>query len=105
MMMKDEQGRLWKTGLKLDYNPKVVNLESNSDYDKEISAFACGRKHYALVNKHNQLLIWGNVLSAKSDVTIDGFNLYYGDSLFEGGKCKNLSMKYGLFGVVVDDTQ
>ena len=32
----------------------------------------------------------------------DGFGLYFGDSLFDGGKVKHLSMKYGIFGALVD---
>lgn len=101
-MLKDEDGKMWKTGLKLDYTPKMVKLDNEENINTTIRAFGCGRKHYAMVNEDNQLFVWGNVLSGKSEVTIDGFNLYYGDTLFEGGKCTNLSMKYGLFGVVTD---
>lgn len=100
MMMKDENGDIWVTGLKLDYTPRKLKLENDKGISKSIRALACGRKHYVMVNEDNQLLIWGNVFKEKSDITIDGYNVYYGDTLFENGKCINLSMKYGLFGVV-----
>lgn len=102
-MLKDEDGNVYKTGLKLDYTPKKINLENNESISTNVNAIGCGRKHYALVNDNNQLLVWGNVFKEKSDKSIDGFNIYYGDSLFNGGRCTNLSMKYGLFGVVAKD--
>lgn len=103
MILKDDQGNVWKTGLKLDYTPKMIPIKNQLGINTHITAIGCGRKHYAMVNQDNQLLVWGNVFKAKSDKQISGFNIYYGDTLFENGKCKNLSMKYGLFGVVVDN--
>jgi hypothetical protein len=62
----------------------------------------CGRKHYVLLNKNNQLLIWGNIFKEKPVSSQDGFGLYFGDNLFGGGKIKYLSMKYGIFGALVE---
>lgn len=103
MMLKDSEGNVWKTGLKLDYQPKMINIPDDSLFKKSVIALGCGRKHYCILNENNQLLVWGNVFKDSSDVTIDGFNMYFGDTLFSGEKCIDLSMKYGLFGVVTDD--
>lgn len=62
----------------------------------------CGRKHYVILNKNNQLLVWGNVFKEKPQAEIEGFGLYFGDSLFDGGKVRELSMKYGIFGALVE---
>ena len=102
MLLKDEFGNAWKTGLRLDYNPKMINLAADSEYDQNVASIACGRKHYVLVNNDNQMFIWGSVFKNNSSVKVDGFDLYYGDDLFEDQKCINLSMKYGLFGAVTE---
>lgn len=86
MILKDIEGGIWKTGLKLDYNPRKLKLNSSKGFDVDISTLACGRKHYLLANKSNQLLVWGNVFSGKSEVDIDGFNMYFGNTLFEKEK-------------------
>jgi hypothetical protein len=49
------------------------------------------------------LLVWGKVLSEKSEKEVDGFGLHFGDSLFNGGRIKDLSMKYGIFGALIED--
>lgn len=94
---------MWKAGLKLDYTPKKINLENDKGISSKITAFGCGTKHYCLINDDNQLLVWGNMMSGKSSIDVDGFKLYDGDTLFNGGKVINLSVKYGLLGVVTDD--
>ena len=48
------------------------------------------------------MLVWGSVFSEKPQRDIDGFGLHFGDTLFEGGKIKQLSMKYGIFGALID---
>jgi alpha-tubulin suppressor-like RCC1 family protein len=41
------------------------------DFFKEFSSdditnLACGRKHYVILNKNNQLLVWGSVFKEKA---------------------------------------
>mmetsp|Transcript_25115 Transcript_25115/g.18910 ORF Transcript_25115/g.18910 Transcript_25115/m.18910 type:complete len:224 (+) Transcript_25115:404-1075(+) len=64
MIMLDSEGGVHKTGLKLDYTPK--KLGKSEDFE-DIVAISCGRKHYVVLNKHNKLLVWGNVLNAKPE--------------------------------------
>ena len=54
------------------------------------------------MNQDNQLLTWGNVFKEKPLKESEGFGLYFGDSIFEGGKVKQLSMKYSIFGALVE---
>ena len=61
----------------------------------------CGRRHYVLWNNSNQILAWGNIFKDKAIKETDGFGLYIGDQLFEGGKIKDLSMRYGIFGALI----
>jgi len=45
MMIRDTKGRLFKTGLKIDYTPKRVRLEKNSTKldANDMDILACGR--------------------------------------------------------------
>lgn len=54
----------------------------------------CGRRHYVLWNQNNQLAVWGNVFKEKPQTEKDGFGLYFGNDLFNGGTLKHLCMKY-----------
>ena len=102
MLFQDELGNIYKTGLKLDYSPKQVKLVEEFANPEDLSGMTCGRRHYVLWNKHNQLLVWGGVFKEKPSKEQDGFGLYFGDQLFEGGRIKELSMKYGIFGALVE---
>lgn len=45
MLIRDSKGRLFKTGLKIDYSPKRVRLENNSTKldANDLDILACGR--------------------------------------------------------------
>jgi hypothetical protein len=58
-----------------------------------------------LWNKNNQLAVWGNVFKEKPQSEMDGFGLYYGNDLFNGGKIRDLSMKYQIFGALIEESQ
>jgi hypothetical protein len=62
----------------------------------------CGRRHYVLWNDKNQLMVWGGVFKEKSEKECDGYGLYYGTNLFGEGKISQLSMKYGIFGALIE---
>ena len=64
---------------------------------------ACGRKHYILVTKDNNIMVWGNVFKDKSDEHSEGFSFHYGDSIFDDGKVNALEAKYGIFGALVEN--
>jgi hypothetical protein len=48
------------------------------------------------------MLVWGSVLKEAPTSRTDGFGLHYGESLFEGGKIRDISMKYGIFGALIE---
>jgi len=79
-----------------------VNLFTDEFKKEDVTQLSCGRKHYVVLNKNNQLMVWGNVFKEKAQLEKEGFGLYFGDSLFEGGKIKELSMKYSIFGALVE---
>ena len=68
-----------------------------------IEGLTCGRRHYVLWNKNNQMAVWGNVFKEKAHSEKDGFGFYYGNDLFNGGKIRDLSMKYQIFGALIEE--
>lgn len=117
MILKDVENRIYKTGLKLDYTPTPLTF-FDEFISENIIDIACGRRHYVVLNgrsitnklvmylnetlEENQLLVWGSVFKEKPAQISDGFGLYHGDNLFNNGKVKSLSMRYGVFGAIVD---
>lgn len=69
-----------------------------------MAQLACGKKHYAVLSKENNLITWGNIFKEKPSVESEGFGLHFGDTLFDGGKVKHLSMKYSIFGALVENS-
>jgi hypothetical protein len=66
----------------------------------------CGRKHYIVVTKDNNLLTWGNVFKEKTtdpSQQTEGFSFYYGDSMFNGSQISQLEVKYSIFAALVKD--
>jgi len=53
------------------------------------------------VTKDNNLLVWGNVFKEGKTEHTEGFDLYYGDTLFADGKIEQLEVKYSIFGALV----
>ena len=47
-------------------------------------------------------MVWGNIFKEKPAIQRDGFGLYFGDSLFNGGKIRDMSIKYSIFGALVE---
>jgi hypothetical protein len=51
MLIQDELGQIYKTGLKLDYTPKLVSLPDEfKQSENAITGMTCGRRHYVLWN-------------------------------------------------------
>ena len=52
MLIRDAEDRIYKTGLKIDYTPKAIDLPE--EFSKEdITQITCGRRHFVLLNKNN----------------------------------------------------
>lgn len=102
MLLVDENSNIYKTGLKLDYSPKQVNIFSEEFPKEQVAELACGRRHYVVRSSDNKLMVWGNVFKEKPAKEQDGFGLYFGNQLFEEGKVLQLSMKYSIFGALVE---
>lgn len=102
MMIRDDDDNIYKVGHKLDYQPKQIDIFSEDFKKEDVSQIACGRKHYIVLNNQNNMRVWGSIFKEKPENQQDGFGLYYGDKLFNDGKIKDLSVKYSIFGALVE---
>jgi alpha-tubulin suppressor-like RCC1 family protein len=53
MLFQDEEGGIYKTGLKLNYTPGKINLMEEFADPQSIAGMTCGRRHYVIWNKNN----------------------------------------------------
>ena len=101
MFVQDVENDLYTVGLKLDYDPKRLDFNSDLFNKDDVKTLACGQRHYMAVTNNNDLAIWGNVLADASDHQDQGFNLYSGDKYFDDGQIEHLEVKYSIFGAIV----
>lgn len=52
MLVKDHEDRVFKTGLKIDWNPRMAALNKEK-IAGEIKLMSCGRQHYVLLDSKN----------------------------------------------------
>lgn len=102
MMVLDHKNRLYQTGLKIDWNPKFVRLNTER-IDGKIEMLGCGRNHYSFVDSGNNLHCFGSVIKTTAEEQYDGYGIYEGDEIFEGNKISELQVKYETFGVLTED--
>ena len=53
MLIKDDQGNLYKTGLKVDYTPSLIE----SSVTIKPKSFFCGRSFYCMIDSKNKINI------------------------------------------------
>lgn len=46
----------------MNYEPKQLNFDKDILDINNVKLIGCGGKHYIIVTKDNNLLIWGNVI-------------------------------------------
>ncbi len=102
MLMRDHKNRVYKTGLKLDYTPKLIKFNEDLLPNDKIKQLACGKRHYIVLDTDNNLHTIGPVFKDSTESSHDGFSVHDGDKLFDGGKVRNLSVQYEIYGAVVD---
>lgn len=88
MLMRDSQNRVYKTGLKLDYTPKLIKFNEDLLPGDKIRQLACGKRHYIVLDADNNLHTIGPVFKDSTESNHDGFNVHDGDKLFDGGKVR-----------------
>ncbi len=103
MLVRDSKNRVYKTGMKIDYTPKLCRFSPELLEADKIRELACGRAHYVILDADNQLHISGKVLKSKAESTHEGFEVHDADELFDGGRVTQLSMDYEIFGALVED--
>ena len=92
MLFRDHKNRLYKTGLKIDYSPKLIVMNKELITPEKVSMMACGRRHYTILDTDNNIHCIGGVINKKSIGSYDGFEVYDADLLFDEGKITQLSM-------------
>jgi alpha-tubulin suppressor-like RCC1 family protein len=100
MLAKDSKERVYKTGLKIDYTPKLINF--NHERMEKARILACGMRYYAVVDNENNIHAFGKLFKEKTDEQYDGFEIYDSDKLFDSGKILDLTMKYEVLGALVE---
>jgi len=90
MMIVDQKNRLYQTGLKIDWNPKHVKGLNRERIEGKIELLGCGRNHYCFSDSGNNLHTFGTVIGGKAEEQYDGYGIYEGNEIFEGGKMLDL---------------
>lgn len=103
MMVKDHKNRVYKTGHKIDYTPRLIKFNEDLLPRDKVDQIMCGKQHYVVLDKDNNLHTVGHIFKEKAEQTHDGFGVYDGDQIFEGNKVKQLSMEYEIYGALVED--
>ena len=99
MMACDTKGRVFKTGLKIDYSPKLVNLDRN--FMKKPVQLSCGMRQYSVLDDENNIHCFGKMFSVKPDEISDGFGSFDCDKIFAEGKVLCIDGKYETQGAIV----
>jgi hypothetical protein len=96
---------LYQTGLRINYTPAKFDFNKDLLDLENVRFLGCGRNHYIIVTKDNDLLCKGKVFSEKVDVDLqtEGFSFYDGETMFGGSKIEQLEVKYSIFGALVRD--
>jgi alpha-tubulin suppressor-like RCC1 family protein len=89
--------------MKIDYTPKLCVFNPELLDTSKVIELACGRAHYVIVDSDNNLHTYGKLFKQKAEHEHEGFEVHDGDELFDGGKVKQLSMDYEIFGALVQD--
>jgi len=68
MMMVDSENRIYKSGLKLDYDPSVIKFDIELLGEASLKKLACGERHYVVLDKaKNQIHASKGVFSKSAD--------------------------------------
>ncbi len=111
MIMKDESGKIFRTGLKLNYTPAEMKLPKEFKFGK-IQKIFCGRKHYTLLDgiisgsiiggvDSNNLLWWGSFISKGHEEGMTKLRMLNGTEIFNG-KILDMSTKYSVYAAVIE---
>jgi len=103
MMASDSEGRVYKTGLKIDYVPKLINF--NSKRMEKVKQLACGMRYYAVLDHENNIHCFGKIFKDKATEEYDGFEVFDGEKIFDQGQILDLQMKYEVLGALVSDSK
>jgi len=87
-MAMDSLGRIYKTGLKMDYYPKLIQF--NTDRMHKAKQLACGMRYYAVLDDDNQIHCFGRIFKDNIKEEYDGFKVFDAQKIFDQGHVLNL---------------
>lgn len=73
MLFRDSKNNVYKTGLKIDYVPKLCKFDETLLPKDKITAMQCGRQHYVMLDSDNNIHTIGTVFKEKAEKSHDGF--------------------------------
>ena len=102
MLAIDSENRIYKTGLKIDFVPKLINFNEELLPKVADKYLACSERQYIVLDKTNEKIhATKGVFAQKSATDHEAFYVYSTKELFNEGRVESLSMKYDCFGAIV----
>lgn len=101
MMALDSKGRVYKTGLKIDYTPKLINF--NPERMVKAKTLACGMRYYAVIDHENNIHTFGRIFKQQAAEQYDGFEVHDVEQVFGSCKLLDIQMRYEALGALVED--
>ena len=93
MLVMDSNNRFFKTGLKIDWAPRMCNV-NNERIEDGVRQLAAGKSHYTILDNKNKLHVYGSqtILKEKAEDEFDhdGFKVFQGEDLFDDGQVLDL---------------
>lgn len=97
MMLKDQNGILYKTGWRLHYTLKRIEMSTQVQTDY----FFCGNSFFCMIDNQKNIYQWGNLFKPKFAEKTDYDMLKINAELFEGKKVLSISGKFKSCGAIV----
>ena len=90
MMVMDDQGKVYKSGWRLDYNLKLFEACKNIN----VRNFFCGNSYYCMLDTNNNIYQWGSLFKNKlGDIYYDVIKIN-NSNLFDNKIIKSISGKF-----------
>jgi hypothetical protein len=103
MLAEDMNNNVYKTGLKIDFTPKLISFDEDLMPKDSEKYLACSERQYIVADQTNQKVhATKGVFALKTATQHEGFFVYETKELFEDGKVEAMSMKYDCFGAIIN---
>lgn len=99
MMIKSEDGIIYKTGWRIDYNMSEYKISRKI----KTKLFFCGNSYYCIIDEDNKIYQWGNLFKDNKAELIEDMNKINSDNLnlFDKREIQSISGKFRVCGAIV----